>query len=142
MLSSERFLRYAEIAYRYYVPVFIWMSVIFLLSAQPSLSIEGRHISLGHLLVRKSAHVFEYFILGFLSFRLFQYHFPKNSHIVAAGTVMLSLLFALSDEAHQLFVVGRQGKISDVGIDVFGIVCALAFCLVLMRKWRQRREEQ
>lgn len=140
MLSSERLLRYVEIAYRYYVPVLIWMSVIFLLSAQPSLSIEGRNVSFGYIMVRKSAHVVEYFVLGFLSFRLFRYHFPKNSHIIAAGTVLLSLFFALSDEAHQLFVVGRQGKISDVGIDVFGIVCALVFCLVIMRRWRQREE--
>ena len=127
--------------YHYGVPVLVWMGVIFLLSSQPSLGVAGQRISLSYLLARKSAHIFEYFLLGFLSFRLFRFYFAENSHAAAAGTVLLSLLFALSDEAHQLIAMGRQGRISDVGIDSIGIFLSLVFCLVVLRRWRRRDEE-
>lgn len=133
--SSERFFRYVIILYQYYIPLFVWMSVIFLLSDQPSLGVSGQEISFEYLLVRKTAHVIEYFVLGLLSFRLFRFYFPRNSHAIAAGVVLLALLFALSDEAHQLFVVGRQGKISDVGFDAFGIFLSLVFSLLMMKWW-------
>jgi VanZ family protein len=39
--------------------------------------------------------------------------------------VTLSLLYAFSDETHQLFVPGREGKLSDVGIDAIGIALGM-----------------
>lgn len=137
----QRMARCGTAAYLYAVPVLVWMGVIFLLSSQPSLGVSGQHISLSYLLVRKGAHVAEYFFLGFLSFRLFRFCFSGNAHAVAAGVILLTLPFALSDEAHQLFVTGRQGRISDVLIDAFGIGLSLFFCLVILRRWKERREK-
>ncbi len=126
--------------FRYFVPVLAWMGIIFALSAQPSLGIAGQSVSLPYLLVRKSAHIVEYFILGVLAFRFFRFYFPRNTHATAAGVVLLSLLFALSDEAHQLFVAGREGRITDVGIDAIGILLSLIFCLVILPRWRKEKE--
>ena len=136
---SERLVRFCQVLYYYVVPVLVWMSVIFLLSAQPSLGVDGQHISLPYLLVRKSAHVAEYFILGVLSFRFFLRLFPRNSHVAGAGAILLSLPFAISDEAHQLFVTGRQGRISDIVIDAFGIFLALVFCLIIFPRLARKK---
>ena len=137
---SKRLARRAAIVYRYYVPVLVWMGVIFLLSSQPTLGTSAETLSLGQFLLRKGAHVFEYFVLGALLFRLFRFYFPQNSHMTAAGVVLFSLPFALSDEAHQLFVAGRQGRVSDVGIDAIGIFLSLVFCLGVLPRWRRRKE--
>lgn len=139
---SVRCIRYAGVAYRYFLPVLVWMGVIFLLSAQSSLGIAGRPVSLEYLLIRKSAHIVEYFILGLLLFRLFRFYFPGNSHAIAAGTVLLSLLYAFSDEAHQLLVMGREGRITDVGIDAVGILLSLVFCLAILPRWKRRGSEE
>lgn len=136
---SKHLSRCGVAVYCYGVPIIVWMSVIFLLSAQPSLGVAGKRISFLYLLVRKGAHIAEYFILGALSFRLFKHWFPHNSHIVAAGALLLSLPFAISDEAHQLFVTGRQGKVSDIVIDATGIFLSLIFCLIIFPWWRRRR---
>jgi VanZ family protein len=132
--------RYAVAFYRYWVPVLVWMGVIFLLSSQPNFGTKDQALSSIQFFFRKGAHVVEYFILALLAFRLFRFYFPKNSHAVSAGVVLLSLLYALSDEAHQLFVSGRQGRISDIGLDLVGIFCAPLFSLVLS-PWRRRRME-
>ncbi len=121
----------------FYVPVLIWMAVIFLLSNQPTFGTSG-HISLSQFILRKGAHVGEYFVLGLLSIRLFQFHF-SGSHAASAGAVLVSLLYALSDEAHQLFVTGRQGRISDVGIDIFGILFSLIFAFAVLPLWERMR---
>ena len=138
--SSRRLVRYGAVAYLYGVPVLVWMSVIFLLSSQSGLGVSGQYVSLSHFLARKGARVAEYFFLGFLSFRFFRVCFSGNSHAVAAGVILLSLPFALSDEAHQLFVTGRQGRISDVFIDAFGVFLALVFCFVLLPLRRRRKK--
>ncbi len=118
------------------------MSVIFFLSAQPGLGVAGRHISIPYLLIRKSAHVAEYWLLGMLSFRLFRAWFPENSHVAAAGAVLLSLPFAISDEAHQLFVSGRQGKVSDIVIDASGILLALVVSIFILPRWNRSKNRK
>jgi VanZ family protein len=62
------------------------------------------------------------FVLAALALNAFRLSFPKSRPrayvTLAAG---LSLLYAFSDETHQLFVPGREGKLTDVGIDAIGI---------------------
>ncbi|HBI16654.1 MAG: VanZ family protein [Candidatus Moranbacteria bacterium GW2011_GWF2_34_56] len=103
--------------------VIIWMGVIFLFS-----SIQGDGVKYPHSLwfyfERKGAHVGEFFILTLLLINLFfrRYATKKGVAIVSA---LIALLYAFSDEFHQLFVFGREGKISDVGFDSLGIILAL-----------------
>lgn len=136
---SERLVRFSMVFFQYFVPVLAWMSVIFLLSSQSSLGTTGHPLSSFQFLLRKGAHVAEYFVLGVLLFRLFRFYFSRNSHAIAAGVVLSSLPFAISDEAHQLFVLGRQGRITDVGIDAIGIFFSLVFCFVILRRWEEKR---
>jgi hypothetical protein len=41
--------------------------------------------------------------------------------------LLISLIYAASDEFHQFFVPGRFATIKDVAIDFFGSICAVLF---------------
>lgn len=67
--------------------------------------------------VRKVAHFSIYLILGILVYILIEEYNIKNIIIIS---LMLCIIYALTDEIHQLFVVGRSGNIKDVVIDSIG----------------------
>ncbi len=97
------------------------MALIFYLSNQPFLS-SGLKPSEDFIL-RKFAHISEFFILTILFYRAVKKTIFENPVFAAA---IFSLLYAVSDEVHQLFVPGRAGKIEDVMIDGVGILAAAA----------------
>jgi VanZ family protein len=111
-----------------WLPVILWAGLIFYLSAQPSLK-SGMPWPYDFIL-RKGAHIFEFGILFFLLLRVFdsQNFSPKKALLWA---FVLAILYAMSDEFHQLFVSGRVGALSDVVIDFLGIF--------LLTWWRIRR---
>lgn len=110
-----------------------WMSVIFFLSAQSGFSTHANP-PLSFYLERKGAHAAEYFILAFLLFRTFRAFFPEEKRgLILACTVTLTLLYAVSDEFHQTFVFGREGKASDVLIDGISIALFIAGYIFLVR---------
>ena len=77
--------------------------------------------------IRKFAHMFEFALLGFFSAMAFCYTFKKVRKIYLA--FLFSFLYAVSDEIHQLFVLGRAGQIRDVFIDTAGILLGLGLML-------------
>ena len=129
----------------------IWMGVIFMFSAQVSdesksssnkvtsavvntvISIKKENISEEKrqkiiedktFIVRKSAHFTEYFILGLILILYLQTKeklAPK--YIILA--IIFCVLYATSDEIHQLFVDGRSCKIMDILIDTCGSSLAI-----------------
>lgn len=69
--------------------------------------------------IRKSAHFTIYLILGLIFISLLkEYNIIDKRSIIY--TVIFVLLYACSDEIHQLFVSGRSGEILDVLIDTTG----------------------
>lgn len=87
-------------------------------------------------IVRKCAHMAEYFVLMCCVSFLFIY-IRKNCAIgTRILTAMVAVLYAVSDEIHQLFVPGRAGKVSDVLIDSAGIALGFLF-ITLYFRWRQ-----
>jgi len=76
-----------------------------------------------NFLVRKLAHLFEYMILGILFFNVFSMYFKRKKIIIL--TISLVIFYAITDEYHQTFIVGRQGTIRDVFIDGCGGVLAV-----------------
>ncbi|MFC1608905.1 VanZ family protein [Patescibacteria group bacterium] len=118
---------------KYYLPLIIWMVIIFSFS-----EIEGngqaREVDIWFYIQRKGAHIFEYFVLAFLIFRVADlYNVTKKEGALLA--LVFSFAYAVSDEIHQLFVPGRDGKLSDVGIDLIGIV----LMVVIWNIWNKRR---
>ncbi|HDK7137988.1 teicoplanin resistance protein VanZ [Clostridium botulinum] len=121
----------------YFIPSFIWMVIIFIFSNQPGESSDKnnffvadaltkgkidlfKHIDYNFLnfLIRKAAHITEYFILFMLLYYAFKKTFYKNLKIKAA---IITILYACTDEFHQLFIPGREGKVRDVLIDSIGV---------------------
>lgn len=91
--------------------------------------------------VRKGAHMTEYAILAVLLYiwtSRWELTRLRRSFMAAVAT----MLYAGSDEFHQLFVAGRSGRISDVLIDSAGAVIGLAFFLLaehIVEALRKRR---
>lgn len=104
-----------------WLPVIVWMGLIFFLSHQPNLK-SGLEDWLDFIL-RKIAHITEYGILTFLLIRALNQHnlTIKKTLLIS---VFLAVFYAISDEYHQTFIFGRHGTIRDVGIDTIGILIA------------------
>lgn len=72
-----------------------------------------------HLFIRKAAHFIVYLILGFLTTRaLYISHIPFKKRIFLA--LLISFLYASSDEIHQAFVPNRGPSFWDVLLDTLG----------------------
>lgn len=112
-----------QILYKW-LPVIFWMAVIFYFSNQPDLK-SGLPNDWDFIL-RKLAHITEYFILTILLIRALAEEKVSKSHTLVFA-VLAALLYAASDEIHQLFVFGREGSVKDVMIDSLGILFALVF---------------
>lgn len=63
--------------------------------------------------VRKGAHLGVYFVLGILVFSFIS-EFMIISYKSILLSIGISILYACSDEIHQLLVPGRSGQIKDV----------------------------
>lgn len=74
-----------------------------------------------HHLVRKGAHMTEYAVFGALLMNAWTRQ-RRADAISAALAAFGGLLYAVSDEFHQLFVPGRAGLVSDVLIDFGGVL--------------------
>jgi VanZ family protein len=129
-------------ALKYWSPVILWMAVTFFMStglftAENTSRIIGpiihflfpsathHQINLIHEVIRKLAHVTEYFVLGLLLFRAFRSDsITPKAWRFALFSLGLVVLYAASDEFHQTFVAMRTPSIIDVGIDTFGGVLA------------------
>ena len=154
----------------FFVLTIIWMEIIFSFSARPAdVSTEDSYavgLKIGSVFVsgfdelseeeqlafaakidhpvRKTAHGLEYAVLGILVINAGYSFFLKrlgNRRLVSFLLCwFICVLYACSDEFHQLFVPGRSGQISDVCLDSFGafvgcFICFLwIFCYYKTRK--------
>lgn len=153
--SKKRFL--------YLIPVVIWMIFIFYMSGKTGQESSGQSgkISLFitnllekvrqdpaqemqnlqdilELVIRKAAHMTEYAILFLLSYlATVKISMSQSRFYNRSIAVLISLLYACSDEMHQLLVPGRSGRMIDVGIDMAGVLIVLV-CMILSKntKWK------
>jgi VanZ family protein len=88
-----------------------------------------------HAMIRKSGHIFEYFVLGVLLFRAVRAPARGWNLRWAASALFLAALFAASDEFHQAFVPSRGSSVWDVLLDT----CAAAVAQLLLWLWERRR---
>ncbi|WP_051910462.1 VanZ family protein [Carnobacterium pleistocenium] len=72
-----------------------------------------------HHFIRKNAHFFIYLILGGLVKYALTSTGIKGVKAIGIG-LLICIVYAISDEAHQLLVPGRGGQLSDVVIDSWG----------------------
>ena len=93
--------------------------------------------------VRKAAHATEYAILGILVLGVL--YSDKNNKVKNISIpLIVCIIYASTDELHQLFVPGRSGKPFDVMIDGCGAFVGITLTLVIISiiKKRLQRHEQ
>ena len=121
----------------------LWMLFIFIMSSFNGVMSSNQSGSIAVLIynlfdisdtekvsfiVRKCAHVSEFFILGILVINLVNKYNVKHIYFIS---FIVCVLYASSDEFHQLFVPGRSGQVTDVLIDLIGVVLGLSiYCLI------------
>ena len=92
------------------------------------------HVSAQPLLfglnIRKYAHITLFALLGFFSIPAFGLWLDRLYKKVPAA-LTACFLYAVSDEVHQLFVSGRNGKPSDVLIDMIGVCIGILFATII-----------
>ncbi|HHV18994.1 MAG TPA: VanZ family protein [Thermoanaerobacterales bacterium] len=142
-----------------WIAVLLWMFLIFVLSAQPAPRSNGLSQKVTEVIiekvgllvpldiktstttdlikrfnhiVRKCAHVSEYFVLGALVMNAM-----KTSKVLKFKalifSVLICILYAISDELHQLFVPGRGAQVMDVLIDSAGAIAGIG-CIFLIKR--------
>lgn len=114
--------------------VLIWMIIIFIMSsfnAEDSANQSNfivniisnifniENVKLLSLIIRKLAHFTEYLILGTLVINMFTKNNAKKTYLLS---ILLCIIYAISDEIHQIFVPGRACQIKDILIDSVGSI--------------------
>ena len=123
--------------------IIIWMLVIFILSNMSSRDsgLTNKHPSSEEINdytyilnapLRKCAHASVYFILSILIFLcLNTLNVKRNKSIVLA--IILSFIYACTDELHQLFIEGRTGQFIDVLIDTSGAIIGVIIINIFLK---------
>lgn len=105
----------------------VWCMLIFAASAQPNLRISS-DTTLDFVL-RKTAHAVVYAVLCMLASMTAAQEGQLTRRAVTIGFVA-TVAYAVTDELHQLTVVGRHASWIDVSIDAIG---ALIGSIALLR---------
>jgi len=134
-----------------WVLVILWMFLIFNMSSQPAT--QSNSLSLGvtekvietvnkfkpgadlnietvNHIVRKNAHFFAYLLLAVLTLNALR----KGEKLGWRKSILafvICVLYAASDEIHQLFVPGRGPQVKDVFIDSSGALLGIAIFMVV-----------
>jgi VanZ family protein len=108
-----------------WIPTLIWMVMIFGVSSRTSLHTSP--VFWLDFIIKKSAHVTEYFMLNLLlNYSLVStVNLSRKKRLLLA--FIMAIFYAATDELHQTFVIGREGRIRDVLIDSIGILLSAKF---------------
>ena len=131
----------------------VWMLIIFMLSNESSVVSQNKSdkvtstiieitnkdisntkkediISNNRFLIRNGAHFILYFILGILVvITLKTYNVNRN---IILCSILMCLMYSISDEIHQLFTSGRTFKVLDILLDTM----ASSLSIIIMNKNR------
>lgn len=139
--------------------VFIWLVVIFYLSAQPAadssnlskkvtkviiekagpiIPLDSEVSTTENLIaklepsIRKLGHFSEYFVLGLLVANAFRVSgvFGFKGFIFS---LLFCILYAVSDEFHQYFVPGRSTEFKDIVMDTIGSIVGIGLYSLISR---------
>ena len=125
--------------------VIVWMVFIFIMSsfsANESSMQSGfivniisnilniKNVSLLTSIVRNMAHFTEFLILGVL---VYNYLYHSNKAIIYS--VVFCMVYAISDELHQILVPGRCFQIEDILIDIFGSIIGITILNICKHKF-------
>lgn len=107
----------------YWILVFLWMGVIFYLSSKPRVVPEVDPILAN--IISIGGHIVFYAILYLLLNNALEKTFKLNRQFISLLTLLIVVIYGVSDEFHQSFVPGRDASVLDVGLDLLGGVIAM-----------------
>lgn len=107
--------------------VIVYAGAIFIFSSVP-----GDYLVQPIFKYDKVLHFIEYIPLGFLMFGALRKSTRASIKSCLFFSIMITCLYALTDEIHQLFVPGRQFSYYDFGVDSLGAVAGN-----LLRLWQK-----
>ena len=84
--------------------------------------------------LRKCAHASIYFILAILLIIAYYYTTNKKINIICIKTIIICFIYAITDEYHQTFIIGRTGQFSDVLIDTIGALLGVFLFYIICTK--------
>jgi len=107
---------------KFWLPLIIWAGLIFYLSSVPYLS-SGLD-KFWDIILRKIGHAFVFCILFLLLARalLQKKNIKFSVDNVLKLAIVFSVFYAISDEIHQRFTLGRSCALADVCIDSAGVM--------------------
>ncbi len=146
-----------------WISVILWMLLIFYFSHQPEATSndlssgitkwiietveivapqDNMSVDTIHHTIRKNAHFFIYFFLGIFVFTALKKRVMKGYRKERIA-FYICIAYAISDEAHQLFVSGRGAQVKDVLIDSAGAAMGilLASLITSLIKNRTRSKQ-
>ena len=112
----------------------LWMFLIFLMSSFDATESANQsnfivniitdifkieNIELLSFIIRKLAHFTEYLILGSLTINMLNKNDISKKYLLS---ILICIIYATSDEIHQIFVPGRACQIRDILIDSIGSI--------------------
>lgn len=136
-----------------WVVMLAWMVVIFWFSSAGHVQSSGQStevmnaisrvtgVALPEIIVRKTAHVANYTVLGVLVHLLLRDYKLRARTILWLGTVIVCV-YAATDELHQLMVPGRTGQVTDVLLDTTAGLVAITVTVVLQRMLTLRKSQK
>lgn len=136
------------------IAVLIWMGIVFSFSNQQGenssstskkvsqiivniINIQGNYtepekeemVKQIEPVIRKLAHYTIYAIGGIVIANCV-YQFCSKEKLLIGTSTIIGIVYAISDELHQLMVAGRSGNIKDVIIDSLGVITGIVFFLL------------
>jgi VanZ family protein len=145
---------------KYWLPVFVWLGVIFAGSTDifsteqtsrylvpflrwldPQISVST--IATIHFALRKLGHLTEYAVLAALLWRALRSakNLRAKMSTLFVGVWVACAVFAASDEFHQSFLASRTASLHDVLADSLGAAIGLAICLAIAQRNAKKLDE-
>lgn len=132
---------------KYFIPAIMWMIFIFIMShtngndssnqsnfiAQIILRFINIDLNTLTFVIRKIAHMCEYALLFLLIYYGLHKTFKYQYYLLIS--LILTFLYACSDEFHQTFIPGRSGQFKDVLIDTIGMI--IMFSIIYL--WQKEK---
>lgn len=121
--------------FKYWLPVVLWSGVIFMFSSLPTN--RTSQIYWQDFIVKKTAHIVEYAIFTLLLYRALKISGVEKKE-AGVYSIILAVIYGMSDEFHQSFTPGREPTVRDVIFDTIGAVSIIYYIWKLLPKAPKR----
>ena len=86
-------------------------------------------------IIRKIVHFSIYTLVGLLLMALFSTYKLKEFHRIGISLI-IGIIYAISDEIHQMFIADRTSKATDVMIDSFGVLFGILLVMLVIKLYK------